>query len=374
MKKPRIVIAILVILVLAIVFVSIQIRKEPTEIKIGVINSLTGSAAPYGENAQNGIQLAIDEINGRGGIKGREVKILVEDDETNPQKAVSACRKLINTDRVPIIIGPLSSSSAMACAPIANEAKTVLLSSGAATPSLTEAGDYIFRNRAPGQLEAIQTADFAYDHLELRRMAIFYINTDYGVGFKDIFREHFEHLGGEVVFLDSFDQGQSDFRTQITKMKAHNPDGIYILGVPIEVGHILRQAAELGFKPKFLMNNMEDYNLIEIAGNAAEGVFFAIPVFDPNNPNPKIQNFVNAYKEGYGRLPDMFAADGYDAVYLVKLAIEKGDYDGESIKNTLYTIQDFPGVNGKITFDENGDVIKPLTIKTVKNGKFVKVE
>lgn len=374
MKKIWITIAIVIIVALAVVFIVNQTKNESEEIKIGVINSLTGSAAPYGENAQNGIKLAIDEINKESGISSKRIKIITEDDKTDPQTAVSAFRKLVNVDRVPIIIGPLSSGSAMACAPLANETKTVILSPGAATPKLTDAGDYVFRNRAPGQLEAIQTAEFAYEQLKIRKMAIFYINTDYGVGFKDIFKNHFESLQGEIIFIESFDQGQSDFRTQIAKMKEINPKGVYILGVPIEVGHILRQAAEIGFKTKFLMNNMEDPNLIKIAGEAAEGIFFAIPMFDPTDPNPRVQNFTSEYKNRYGRIPDMFAADGYDAVYLIKYAIEQEEYKGEGIKNALYKIKNYQGVNGVITFDENGDVIKPLAIKTVKNGRFVIVK
>jgi branched-chain amino acid transport system substrate-binding protein len=223
-------------------------------------------------------------------------------------------------------------------------------------------------------LEAIQTAEFAYNQLGLRKMVIFYINTDYGVGFKDIFQKHFESLGGKIIYIESFDQGQSDFRTQITKMKGIKPDGVYILGVPIEVGYILKQSVEIGFKTKFLMNNMEDPNLIKIAGKSADGIFFAIPIFDSNSPDPKIQNFVKEYKNKYGRIPDMFAADAYDAVYLAKLAIEKGGYNAAGIKTALYNIKGFPGVNGNITFDKNGDVIKPLTIKTVKNGEFISIE
>jgi len=372
--KSSVVLAIILSIISSLVVFTGCVKKEEKEIKIGVITSLTGSGAPYGENVQNGIQVAVDEINNTGGINGKKITLLIEDDKTDPQIAVSAFRKLENIHKVPIIIGPFSSSSAMACAPLANESKTVILSSGAVTPRLTNAGDYIFRNRAPGQLEAVRTAEFAFKQLKLRQMAIFYITNDYGIGFKEIFEKYFTGLGGRIIFSESFDQGQSDFRTQIAKIKRLKPDGIYILGVPIEVGHILRQSAEIGLKTKFLMNNMEDPNLIKIAGSAAEGIFFAIPFFDPQNPNPKVKNFSNQYVNRFKRLPDMFAADSYDAVYLVKLAIEKGGYKGEGIKNALYGIKDFPGVNGLITFDENGDVTKPLAIKTVKDGKFILYE
>lgn len=338
--------------------------------RIGVINSLTGSAAPYGQAAQKGLKLAEVAINNSGGVLGKKMVLVVEDDQTTPSNAVSAFKKLVAVDKVPIIIGPLSSSSAMACAPLANEMKTVILSSGAATPQLTGAGDYVFRNRAAGQLEAVQIAEFAFKTLALRRIVIFYINTDYGVGFKNVFQDRFQAQGGSIVHVESFDQGMRDFKSQLVKIEKYKPDGVYILGVPIEVGYILKQAAELGLRTKYLMNNMEDPNLLTIAGKSAEGVFFAIPLFDPESADSITRGFVDWYKKEYGVIPDMFSADAYDALFLAKLAIEKGGYDGNGIKDALYGIKDYHGADGVITFDRNGEVIKPLVIKTVRDGKF----
>ncbi len=325
--------------------------------------------------------------------------------------------KLVNIAKVPIIIGPASSSGVLACAPIANRTKTVILSSGAASPNITEAGDYVFRNRASGAQEGIITAKFAYEKLGLRKMAIFKINTDYGIGFANYFKQEFSKLGGEIIADESFNQGDTDFRSQISKLKRLNVNGIYLesvyklcflfvipevlnresivfkrfwiprssrrmtnhdfihrlylVGVPIEVGNILKQSYELGFRTQFLTNNMESPELIKIAQKAAEGLFFAIPIFDSNDTDPKVKTFVKKYKEKYGKNPDMLAADSYDAIFIVKEAIEKGGYSGESIRNALYHINNFQGVNGTINFDQNGDVVRPLAIKTVKDGKFI---
>jgi len=366
-------IGVAIVVALAIVLVT-QTKKEVEEIKIGVINSLTGSGAPYCENLQNALLLAVKEINKAGCVKGRKIKLIIEDDKTSPTVAVSAMNKLVNVDKVPIIIGPASSSSVMACAPIANRTKTVLLSPGAASPNITTAGDFIFRNRASGAAEGVEIAKFAYKKLGLRKVAILYINTDYGPGFSKAFKTKFTQLGVKIVGIETYNQGATDFRTQITKLKKLKPDGVYLVGVPIEAGNILKQSLELGFTPQFLTNNMESPELIKIAGKAAEGIFFAIPAFDPNSPNPKVQEFVKKYRAKYGREPDMFAVNAYDAVYLIKLAIEKAGYNGEDIKNALYDIKDFPGVNGTLSFDENGDVVKPLTIKTIEHGKFVVVK
>ena len=367
-------IGIAVVVALAIVLIVTQTKKEAEEIKIGIINSLTGSGAPYCENLQNALLLAEEEINQVYGIKGKKIRLITEDDKTSPTDAVAAMNKLVNIDKVPIIIGPASSSSVMACAPIANKTKTVLLSPGAASPSITTAGDFIFRNRASGAAEGIEIAEFAYEKLGLRKIAILYINTDYGPGFSKAFEAKFTQLGGHIVGVETYDQGGKDFRTQITKLKRLNPDGVYLIGVPIEAGNILKQSLEIGFITQFLTNNMESTELIKIAGKSAEGIFFAIPAFDPDSPNTKVHKFVKKYRGKYGQNPDMFAVNAYDAVYLVKLAIEKGGYNAEGIKNALYNIKDFPGVNGTLSFDENGDVVKPLTIKTVKHGKFVVVK
>lgn len=346
-------------------------KKEDKEIKIGVINSLTGSAAPYGANIQNGILMAVDEINKSGGIKGRAIRILIEDDKTSSNDAVSAMNKLVSIEKVPVILGPASSGGVLACAPIANRMKTVLLSSGAASPDITNAGDYIFRNRASGAQEAIITARFAYDKLGLRKIAIFKINTDYGVGFSKYFRQEFTTSGGQVPFEETFNQGDTDFRSQIIKLKKTDVEGVYLVGVPNEVGNILKQAYEIGLKTQFLTNNMESPELLRIARSAAEGLFFAIPVFDITNPEPKSRSFIEKYTKRYGKDPDMLAADSYDAVFLIKEAIERGGYAGEGIKDALYNINKFDGVNGTITFDRNGDVVRPLAIKTVKDGKFI---
>lgn len=154
-------------------------------------------------------------------------------------------------------------------------------------------------------------------------------------------------------------------------MKVLKPDAVYIIGVPIEVGNFLKQSLELNFRPTMLMNNMDDPNLINIAGSAAEGIFFVIPFFDIQSHDSITQKFVNKFREKYNCLPDMFAADAYDAVFLVKLSIENGGYTSDGIKEALYKIKDYHGVDGTITFDKNGDVIKVLTIKTVRDGQFV---
>lgn len=375
MKKLLIILGVIVVVALAIGLIATQIKKEPKEIKIGATAFLTGKLANIGKSIQYGIELAVDEINKKGGISGKKIELILEDEGDNPQKAVSAIQKLINVDHVPIVIGPISSSAVMAVAPVANKSKIVIFSPGAASPNITYAGDFVFRNRAAGSLEAVEIAKFAFNKLELKNVIIFEINEDYGIGFRKVFKKVFEEMGGKVILIETYNQGDTDFRAQLLKFKGYKFDGIYVIGVANETGNILRQAKEMGIKTAFIMNNMENPELIRVAGDAAEGIFFPIPYFNSESFEDNVKYFVKKYKEKYGQTPDLFAANAYDAIYIAKYAIEKGGYNGEKIKKVLYSLKNFPVVSGgKISFDENGDIIQPLVIKTVKNGKFIIVE
>ncbi len=375
MKKFWIPIGILVILAIVFAFVISQTKKVTGEIKIGVISSLTGTVAPYGERALEGIQLAVDEINQQNGVNGKKIKLIVEDDKSSSNDAVLAFKKLISIHRVPIIIGPVGSSQAMACVPIANEEKVVEFSPAAATPLYTETGDYTFRNRASATLEVQVMADIAYQNLGLRKVAILYINNDVGVGFYPVFKRRFESHGGNIIHIDTFEQGTTDMRTQLIKIKSIDPDGIYLIGHVMESGHVLKQAKELGIKSRFIGHlALEGPDLFKIAGDATEGVIYTASGYDPHSSNILVQNFERKYKARFNKDGDVFAATAYDAVYIVKKAIEIGGYNSEAIKNALYSIQDFEGVSGLTSFDKNGDVVKPIFVKIIKNQEFKVVE
>lgn len=364
----------MLILGLVISFGVFGCAKKESEIKIGVISSLTGTIAPYGESAWEGIQVAVGEINATGGMGGKNIKALLEDAQSDPKIAVSAFKKLIDVDGAPVVIGPVASSNVMAVAPIANQREVVILSPAASSPRITQSGDYVFRNRAAGGLEALKLAEYAYHKLKVKKACLLYIHTDYGVGYKDIIIKRFSDLGGDILLVESFDQGDTDFRSQISKLLKFKPEAVFLLGNPKEIGQILKQSKELGLQAFFLANNVESKELLTVAGEAAEGLIFVLPFFDPHAPAPKIKHFVREYKKRFDRIPDLYAANGYDAVYLVKIAIEEGGYSAKRIKTALYNVKDYEGVNGIISFDENGDVAKPLMFKTVKNGDFVKVE
>jgi len=365
-------IGIIVVVALAIVLIVTQTKKEPGEIKIGAILPLTGDAAKWGETSKKGIDLAVEEINKAAGLKGRKVKVIYEDDQGSVKASTDAMTKLAAVDKVPLVIGTLFSSATLAIAPIAEKNKVVLLSPASTAPKITEAGNYIFRNCASDLLEGKEMAQFARENLKLGKIAVIYINNDYGVGLKDVFEAEFRNLGGMIAAFESFEQGGTDFRTQLTKIKAGKSEAIYMPGYPPEMARILRQARELGITTQFLsIVIFEDPTILEIAGDAAEGAIFSSRVYDPKSGETVVCNFVEAYKAKYESAPDIYAGLAYDAMRIVALAIERGGVKSDGIKNALYGIKDFPGVTGTTTFDENGDVIKPIKMKALKSGKFI---
>jgi branched-chain amino acid transport system substrate-binding protein len=373
MKKFWVWIGIAVVVILAVVLIVTQTRKEEKEIKIGAVLCLTGSGAPYGEDALRGIQLALEEINQTGGINGKKIKLIVEDDQTDPTISVSAVSKLINRDKVKVIIGAVTSSSMLADAPVAEKAKVVMISPGASNPHITQAGDYIFRNWISDALEGKAMARYLYNNEGVKKVAILYINNDYGTGLKDVFSNEFIKLGGNITAIEMYNQDDTDFRTQLIKIKNTHPQRIYLPGYYKEMALILKQAKELKIEIPFRsVVTFEEPELLKLAPKEAEGVIYSSPLYNPESQDEIIVKFVTNFKNRYGRDPGIFAAHGYDAMMIVASVLKNiRNITGDTIKEGLYKVKNFPGVSGLTSFDENGDVIKPVAIKQVKNGKFV---
>ncbi len=369
MKKIFSLVVILLI-ICGLIWVSCQKKVEEKVVKIGAVLVLTGPNAKAGQSAKQGIEMAVEEINASGGVKSRKIKVIYEDDGGEPQKSVSAVQKLINVDKVLAILGPMWSSCVLAVAPIVESKGVVILSPTASSPKITYAGDYIFRNTYSDAIEGAKTAEFASKELKYGKAGILFINNDYGVGLKDAFKRKFEELGGKIVIDEGYDPKTTDFRTILVKVKERSPEVIYIAGYS-EMGQLLRQMRETGIKIPVLSCIMfEISDIAKVAGKAAEGVIYAYPSYDPEKGNEITLKFAKKFKEKYGTLPDPEAAFSYDAVKILALAMEKGGFTSEDIKNALYKIKGYNGITGKTSFDENGDVIKPVGFKRVHNGKY----
>lgn len=369
-KRGLIILAALMAGFVAVFAIWRTMGHRPGDITLGVVLPLTGDGAKYGESARRAIDLAFSELNARGGIKGKQLRLVYEDSQGAPTNGVSALQKLITANHVPAVIGDLFSSVTLAMAPVAERNRVVLLSPTSSAPKITEAGDYIFRNAASDVFEGSVMGEAARDRLGVSRVAILYINNDYGVGIVDIFRKRFTTRGGTIIAEEAFAQGATDFRAQLTKIATAHPDAIYLVGYK-ELGQALKQAGELRVKTSILSTVMfEDPEILTVAGHAAEGVIYSARAYDPESNDPTIRTFVSTFKARYGEVPDIFAAYSYDAARIMVHAIELGGPTGDGIKNALYSIKDFPGVTGPTTFDENGDVTQPAFLKTVREGKF----
>jgi len=361
-----------VVIGLAIALIITQTKKEPEEIKIGAILPLTGEMASHGEDAKKGIELAVEIKNKLGGIRNKKILVIYENDKMQPHDGVAAFQKLITINKAPVVLGGIGSSVALAIAPIAEKEKVVFISPTASSPKLTVAGDYIFRNWPSDIFEGGEMVKASIETLGVKKVAILYVNNDFGQGIKEVFRKKFEEFGGEVLIEETYEQGTNDFRSQLTKIKNKNPEAIYLPGYYQEVARILKQAKEMGIQARFLSTTpIENPKLIELAGNAAEGVIYTRPAFDPANPDENYKKFALSFKERYGVEPGIAAAFSYDAMNIILLSIEKGGPIGPGIQKAMAGIKDFLGVTGNISFDKNGDVIKEMMLFTVKDGQFV---
>jgi len=371
MKKLWIIFGAVVVVALAIMFVVTQTKREPKEIKIGAILPLTGDAAFYGQSIRRGIDLAVEQIRNKGGMQGSSIMVVYEDSKAVPADGVAAFQKLIDVDRVVAIIGDAVSSVTLAFAPIAERNKVVVLSPLSSAPALTNAGDFIFRNVPSDLYGGGVAAHFAVKDEGWKKLGILYINNDFGVGLKQVFSENAERLGSKIVASEAFEQGATDFRTQLLKIKSTTPEAIFIVGYQ-EVPQILIQAKEMGLKIKFLGTGLlEDPNVIKVAKKAAEGIYFTQLQYDATSKDPLVIDFVGAFTKNYNSKPDIISAYGYDAMKVLAYAMETSNLTSDSIRDQLYKVKNFRGVTGDITFDKNGDVIQPMGIKTVKNGEFV---
>lgn len=372
MRKVMMGAVITAIAILAVVLTLYSSRQSQKEIEIGAILPLTGGAGKYGEDAKLGIELATAQQNSMGGISGKPVKIIFEDDQSSPQQAVSGFRKLISVHKVPAVIGGMTSSSALAIAPLAEQNRIVLLSPSASTPSFSVAGDFIFRNELSDAYGGVAQAELTWNKLGIKKVAILFINNDYGIGVKDAFLKTFTSLGGRVVDAEVFDADTQDFRTQLIRIKKTSPEALFIVAYK-EAILILRQVRELGIKTKLLSTPVfQDREIVEKAGGAAEGVMYVYyGGFDTKSSEEHVGRFVEEYRRRYSREPGYYSALAYDATNILFFAMGRGSGKGEDIKNALYQIKDFPGVTGKTTFDNRGDVTKPVTLKIVTNGEFV---
>jgi branched-chain amino acid transport system substrate-binding protein len=350
--------------------------SNSSEIVIGEYGSLTGDTATFGISTKNGIDMAVDDINKAGGLLGKKVRVIVEDDQGKPEEAQTVVTKLITKDQVVAVLGEVASSRTMAAGPVAQQNGIPLISPSSTNPKVTEIGDYVFRVCFIDPFQGQVMAKFAANTLKVKNVAVLRdIKNDYSVGLADFFVDNFKKMGGTIVADESYSAGDTDFSAQLTSIKSKKPDAVFMPGYYTEVGLVARQAKKLGLNaPLMGGDGWDSPKLVEIGGDSMNGNYYSNH-FSVSDPSPAIQKFVTEYKARYSATPDALAGLGYDAASILFDAIKRANStDGAKVRDAIASTKDFPGVTGKITLDKDRNAVKPAVVLQVKDGKLEYVE
>jgi len=375
-NRAKVLLASIVIAAGVIALVGALVLPRPQEetIHIGAILPMTGSGAQYGEDVRRGIQIALDEVNAEGGIRGKPVRLELEDSATDPKTATLAFEKLATSGRIQVIITEVS-GVVLALAPKANRKQVILFNVGAQNPDIRKAGPFVFSNINDATVESKMVAEFAFHRLKARKAAVLYANVAYGEGARSVFAKTFRSLGGEVVAEVPFPEDGLDFRAQIMQVKNAAPEVVYLPGHTKDMAAILKQSYEMGFRPQWLSYTaFEGEDVIRLAGVAAEGVIYSSMSLDYEGGSPKTQQFIDQFKRRYSVPPPIYSATGYDAVILTAKAISAVGNSGPRIRDYFNSMPPFEGASGVTKFLPDGSVEKPMIFKTVRNGRFVRYE
>ena len=359
-------------ILLLIVLASCKTENKK-QIEIGSIQQLTGQMSKYGKTLQAALLAQTDIINEERKQNNLPlINITFEDDKLDPKTGVSALQQLVQLKKVQVCFGAQSSSVTLAMAPIANQNKVVLISSASGAPNISQAGEYIFRTCPSDVYEATICVGYYNMRYQDKSLAIVHINNDYGIGLKEAFLSKITNP--EKVNVFAFQQGQSDFRTILSRIKQQKTEIVYLIGYE-EMIAVFKQARELGVTCQWLGNNqMNDPDMVRKFEKSANGTVFPGHQYDLDEIKSNHANFYTKYlTHSDGVDLDVFAAYGVDALIAVNQALLNGAKTGEEIKNELYKMKDIQGLTGVFSFDENGDPVKTVGLYKIENGNIVKL-
>jgi branched-chain amino acid transport system substrate-binding protein len=342
-------------------------------ILVGEYGSMTGPEATFGTSTHEGVMLAVEEINGAGGVNGRTIEVRLADTQSLEAEAATAVQKLIDRDKVVAVLGEVASGRSLAAGPICQDKQIPMISPASTNPKVTEVGDYIFRVCFIDPFQGTVMAKFAAQNLKLTRLAILKDQSaPYSTGLASNFRTAFQQLGGTIVAEESYTGTDTDFKAQLTSIKAKNPEGIFIPGYYTQVGTIGLQARQLGITVPLLGGDGWDSpKLFEAAGNNLEGCYFSNH-YHIEDKRPEIQEFIDKYKAKYSdKTPDAMAALGYDAARILADAMKRaGSTDGSALRDAIAATKDFKGVTGTITIDASRNATKPAVVLQIKGKQY----
>lgn len=337
--------------------------------KIGVISILSGSGSAYGEAITNGFKLAQKEINEKGEVN---IELVVEDSAGEQEQALSAAQKIMSDDEVVAILGPTLSTEMNVVGPEADLNGIPIMGTSTTAKGIPQIGEYVFRNSLPEEIAIPAAIEKAVEKYDAKKVALIYGNDDVLTksGF-DTMEKTAKDMKLDIVTIETFQKGQSDYNAQLTKIKELKPDLILSSALYNEGAVIMDQARKMGITVPFVGGNgFNSPKVIEIAGDASEGLIVATPWF-AEKEDPKVQEFVKNYEAEYGLAPDQFAAQAYDALYIMAEGLKNaGEADRDALRDAIAEIKDLEGILGKFSFDEDGDIVMEPSVVTIKDGKF----
>jgi len=346
------------------------------EIVIGLNAELTGSIPVVGQSSLQGAQMAVDEVNQAGGLEvaGQRyrIRLIVEDNEDKPASAAAVTQKLIYQNNVLAMVGPNASRNAVPAATIAESGRTPMISPWSTNPDTTKNKRYVFRACFIDDFQGVVVANFVKEHLGFQRAAVLYdVASDYNKGIAEIFRRAFEELGGTITAFETYTTGDKDFSSQLTKIRASNPEVLFLPNYYSEVPLQIQQARQLGLNvPAVGSDSWGSEEIMTLGGAAMEGQFFTTH-YAPDIATPTAQRFIQGYRDRFGATPDDVAALTYDAFQILFLAIQTaGKIDREAVRDALASIEHYAGVTGDMEFRGTGDPVKSAVVLQIQDGQF----
>ena len=380
LKRSKIITSFAIASVLVASLVAGCGSKGDKDIKIGMVYELTGNTASYGTSAANGAKLAFKEINASGGVLGKQIQIVSADNKGEPSESANAMSKVISQDKVVAVTGFTVSSCGIAASAVAEANKIPFVAAATVNPKVTfdertgKVKDYTFRACFIDSFQGTVGANFALNGLKAGKTAIMTdSSSDYSKGLTEIFRSTYVKAGGKIVAEESYLQKDQDYKPILTKIKAQNPELLYIPGYYEDVGKIIKQARELGMTiPVLGADAWDSPVLVEMGGAQPLNNTYFTNFYSIEDKNPVSNAFVEAYKKEYGQTPDSMAAMGYDAAKLLVDAIKRADStDAKKIKEALTATKNFISVSGEMSLNDRHDAVRGVVIIELKDGKQV---
>lgn len=363
----------IVILLIGFTFTNISCKKQEKVIKIGAILPLTGSASVIGEWQRKGIQLATTEVNEKGGIEGKQVKIIFEDSKLDPKEALNAFNKIHATTKAPVVFS-CGSAVSNALLPVIDENKTVMLMIAVSLSGIADKSLYGFRFNVGSDDEAKVAVKFFTQKLKINTLAVIFINDEFGLGAYEVIKRNFENQGGKILYAEAYDNQTTDFRTQLSQVKSLSPDVLYVIGYSKTSALAIKQAREMELKSVIMANMALTVPVYrKIIGEETEGIYYTTNLFDPITKDPKVKKFISSYQKKFDSEPSFFSAFAYDAAHILFQAIENKGYSNAKIQAGLLEIKDFPGVIGTTSILPNGDVEYPVRVVKFEKENLVEV-